>query len=443
MKHLFSVFCCLTMFACANAVDDQPIEVDVASEALSQDMRTAIQNACQSNNCLVSDLQRESIGGGIAHYSATIRVGQGAREVIGLHRVVKETSPWVPKKNLSKSVLLVHGDSGNFKSMFLVGPAGTALSAVSGYLASSNIDVWGMDTRWAKVPAGTTNTSFMQDWDMEDDARDARIAMAVTRAVRGLTGSGIGKIKYLGWSRGGQIGYVVAQQESQISNALRSANGFVIVDVPFKTDDATFQATICATLPPMEARIANGEYAEAGSQAIIAAGQLATADPNGTSPIVPGLTNIQVILLFGGATYNFQPYLPWYHMVGANIHPEFGIPVSLRFTDLGVFTSVTTQIAPFESLGTMLQGNRAICQDTPLDDHLDDITAPLFYIGANGGFGDLGLYTTTLVGSSDVDTVTIELTGDKFTDFGHDDVFRATNAPTLVFAPLLSWLQSH
>jgi hypothetical protein len=61
------------------------------------------------------------------------------------------------------------------------------------------------------------------------------------------------------------------------------------------------------------------------------------------------------------------------------------------------------------------------------------------------GFGDFGVYTTTLLGSTDVTTHIVSLVPAeaRIADFGHADLFLANNAKTLVWQPVLSWLQAH
>lgn len=411
------------------------------------DMRDAIMEACASHQCLVTNLQREAIPGtDIAHYNWDLRVGSGQYEMIGMDRVVRELAPWRPRPT-AQSIMLVHGDTLTFKVAFLMGPVdASAASSISGFLAANNVDVWGITRRWAKVPllSPEADLSFMAGWDLETDARDARTAMYVARTVRGFTGSGFGKMKYLGWSRGGQLGYLLAQQESQMPSFLRSMNGMVIVDVPYKTDDLPFKATACGVAAQIEAARSKGIYVDASGVFIRQAGDLAAMAPTDQSPFFPpGVTNIDAALIVGSATHTLLPYIPWYHLVGGEFN-EVGLPVGLTFTNLEVFIEVMRNVPPYEANGVMLQGAQVVCHDdTDLDDHLDDVTIPTLYIGAQGGFGDLGFYTTSLLGSSYVDAYTIEVTGYRLTDYGHDDVFRARDAEQQVFEPVLDLIQNH
>ena len=69
----------------------------------------------------------------------------------------------------------------------------------------------------------------------------------------------------------------------------------------------------------------------------------------------------------------------------------------------------------------------------------------MLYLGAAGGFGEAGVYTTTLLGSSDVSVHLVSLLPPELavSDFGHGDLFQADDAQTLVWEPLLAWLEAH
>jgi hypothetical protein len=55
-----------------------------------------------------------SPSGDIVEYSFQVPVGSGTHDVIGVHRVVRETAPWVPARS-SKGILLAHGDVWNLR----------------------------------------------------------------------------------------------------------------------------------------------------------------------------------------------------------------------------------------------------------------------------------------------------------------------------------------
>ncbi|HEY7215387.1 MAG TPA: hypothetical protein VIC28_12205, partial [Thermoanaerobaculia bacterium] len=79
------------------------------------------------------------------------------------------------------------------------------------------------------------------------------------------------------------------------------------------------------------------------------------------------------------------------------------------------------------------------------DDYLAKITVPVLYLGAGGGFGELGIYTTTLLGGTDKTALVIHKVpaAQRLADYGHADLFLANDAQTLVWQPLLNWIKGH
>jgi hypothetical protein len=111
-----------------------------------------------------SNVERRVLTANVAEYSFKIRVGSGPYDEIGVHRVVKEIAPNVPAR-ASKAVFLAHGDIWNFRGAFLAGA-----QTLPVFLAQNGVDVWGIDFRWTLVPATVTDFSFMQGWDLQQDA---------------------------------------------------------------------------------------------------------------------------------------------------------------------------------------------------------------------------------------------------------------------------------
>ena len=165
----------------------------------------------------------------------------------------------------------------------------------------------------------------------------------------------------------------------------------------------------------------------------------------------PPYTNLQASLTYGAATFELGVlYSPFYHFV-AGIFPNNdtnNIPTGLRYTDVSRWNAFLAAARPFES-STLLRDTDAItCGQGPtgaFDDHLADVTVPVLYVGAGGGFGRAGLYSLTLLGSKDVTTHLVSFFGpDKAAfDFGHVDLFYARQADQLVWKPIYDWLNEH
>jgi pimeloyl-ACP methyl ester carboxylesterase len=392
--------------------------------------------------------ERRILSGNIAEYSFRLRVGKGQYDVIGIHRVVKEAAPWKPA-HTSKALMMAHGDIWNFRAAFLTDPARN----LPVLLARNGIDVWGIDFGWTLVPATTTNFSFMKNWGIERDARDLGVALAFARGLRFAGGHGVARMLLLGWSRGGQIGYAYLDRASQLPSALQQVRGFIPVDIYLKTDVEDLREAACTryqgSLPSWQA----GTFENRNGTLIATIWQLATTNPNGASPILPGFTNRQASLAVGSLTFLFFPPnlapAPLYHFTGGTFDAQ-GKPTGLLYTPEATLLALEKGSAPYQPAKELLDGDAAICDDDSIaevgfDDHLDDIKVPVLYVGASGGFGGLGIYTTTLLGSTDVTSLVVDLQppANQLAEFGHADIFLAINAEALVWQPILTWLQGH
>ena len=83
--------------------------------------------------------------------------------------------------------------------------------------------------------------------------------------------------------------------------------------------------------------------------------------------------------------------------------------------------------------------------NAPYGANLNQITLPVLYIGAAGGYGDSGLYTLDLLGSSDKQSLMISLQAPEYlaVDYGHADLLWGNNAKVLVWEPLKHWINTH
>jgi hypothetical protein len=403
---------------------------------------------------LVRGLSRRPLAGGVAEYSATVRVGAGAHDVIGIHRVVREIAPFVPRPS-ARAVLMAHGDAWGFDAAFLSNfepssPPEAAAHALPVFLAAAGIDVWGIDFRWTQVPAATTDFSFMQSWGLTTDAGDLGAALAIARLTRLATGSGGGRLHLLAWSRGGQTGYVYLNAEAALPPALRQVAGFIPVDIFLKTDQAGVQQAACARLAGEQAALAAGTYESSTGMLFTALGGLAASDPGGASPVIAGLTNEQAALLAGAATYTLLPagqaFVPFYHFVGGTFDAQ-GLPSGLAYTPPSAWFTFLSGAAPYEPEKILADADSILCGQTglPGGDHLADITVPVLYVGAGGGFGSYGLYNLSLLGSRQIEThvVSLQPAADRALDIGHVDIYTSSDAQTLFWQPILAWLAAH
>lgn len=393
---------------------------------------------------------REQFPNGIAHYHIDVRVGRGEYDVVRLHRVVRERKPHRPVRTDS-AVFMAHGANLNFESIFLRAGAvdpGSADSIALNF-AANGIDVWGIDFGWTQVPDDTTDFAFMQNWGVERDAKHTLKAMSLARVLRGLTGQGFGRMILLGYSYGVAVIYAAAGRETQQPRFWRNIKGLIPVDgaMKYSGPDEASRLEACADKHDIAAAIAAGVYQDSGGLTAGLLSSLATSAPQESSPIFPGLTNFQAPLLFGAKTYMIlRQRAPFWHFVAGTDDPS-GQPEGLLYADtdrwirfLGNLSAHMPNLARFESAAT-------ICDEDSLriDDFLTQISVPIFYLGAGGAFGDFGNYTSTLTSSSDITNLTVRLQPDELRaiDYGHADLFLATNANVEAWDALRAWLATH
>ncbi len=459
---------CLTLNAKSvqAAQPDETIAVETYEKAVSM-----LAHSVEAVPILFS-IDRTRLIDDIYKYSFIFKVGSGDFDKIGVYRVVKEKQS-VPIK-AKDAVMLLHGDTSDFDSAFLMSTMSDKVSAYHSlgiYLAQNNVDVWGVDRRWTFVPDNYPGTdvpycyisedecAFMQDWDTALHLSDIKIAVKFAREIRDETGSGSDKIFMLGHSRGAALAYAYANDETQIAKRRQDLRGIISIDMAYKFDPENHSQEIldaCTRYEILKWMHVSGTYYSDEATQMKAIAFLAANNPEGHD-LDTFLTNQQVGWLVLSATYAtypepFPPPVPFYHSCAGTFDEESGLPTGLQFTNSDYMLDLAFAVPSFQSLGEMIDGEALWCgDDTPYDDHLEDITIPVFYVGAAGGFGEYGVYTTTLLGSydkdnphnDDVNTLIVELYPPEAAalDYGHIDLLFADNAKSLVWKPIYKWIK--
>lgn len=455
MRHITRIalfsFLLFSSFVCAAA---QTARADVRAAASAACGAAKQSSALARSACSVKRVERRHIVADVFEYSFQLKVGDGERDVIGLHRVVRERANGVPFST-GRAVFMVHGDLWGFDEAFMSSTLSGAVArdrSLGVYLARGGVDVWGIDLRWTQVPADTTDFQFMKDWNLGTHVSDVAAGIAVARAVRGATGGGDGRVALLGWSRGGTIAYAYADSEAALPEQSRQVDALIPVDIAFKLDPAHEEqrTAACVRYAGGTQQLQAGVYHSPLGIGVRTFGLLAATDPSGASPLpgMTGLSNRQAALLVGSATHLlFAPYppVPAYHLEAGTFDAS-GLPTGLQFTQESYLHDVYQSASPFQSATEQVESDGVMCgDDLPYDDHLAAINVPVYYVGAGGGFGEFGLDTLGRLGSADVTSNVVRLYGPEGrpVDFGHSDLFLADNARELVWKPLYDWLVSH
>jgi hypothetical protein len=377
---------------------------------------------------------RELVGGDIWRYSFTVPVGDGPNAHICIHRVVRERSAWRPRAT-PHAVVLLHGDFSQFPDSF---------GDMAAFLAAGGIDVWGVDARWTTAPAEGADLSDFDAMTIGQRIADTELALTFARVTRLLTGSGFEPVTLSGFSRGAHLAYLVASVDAARPAWQRNVKALAPLDSWAAIDPANTAAAADACIGrDLEQEVVDSGIVDSDNFFQIDLGTLALTDPDGPSPN-PRFTNLGRMRNFVGRTWLVFAPTPFYHLAAGVIVDN--TVTALRESsdeDLATWLAAAAPHQPWrESLGfsTLLCGQPPL----PVDAPLGRITVPLLYIGAAGGYGDDALYTTTLVGSTDVTTLVLRLpTLPDEQQIGHADLLFGRDAPALVWSPLAAWIVAH
>lgn len=386
--------------------------------------------------------QRVPLRKRIVHYTYDVALGTRRYEVIRLHRVVEERGPGRPSDG-EDAVFLLPGAPNRFGQIFmepLISPAVPWDQSVAIFLAKNNVDVWGMDYGWALVPAEETDFSFMEDWGLAREIRDAEKGLAVARLIRASTGQGNDQLQLLGFSYGVHVGYAVAADETQQPPNRRNVRGIIPVDAGFKTNEEAGRVSSCRSVAHQQGLLDAGVYQDSVGLLLQHIANLARTAPDSLSPLDSTVSNFRYLLRAGAGDDGHG------HFIGG-VFDASGSPTGARFTDPRLWLDLAAATPPYLPVRVWLDLAGVGCNETdvPFDDHLGEITIPIFFVGAAGGFGSSGTYTTTLTASRDVTTLLVQLLPgeERAHDFGHADLFTAGNAEEYVWRPILNWIKAH
>lgn len=395
----------------------------------------------EQRSTAIVDADRTALQDGIAHYTYDLALGPGEYDVVRLHRIVRERRPNDPARTVD-GIFLLPGAPNGWTQIFvepLISDVPRWDQSVAIFLAQNGIDVWGADYAWARVPMETSDFGFMQGWGIQRDIDSAYEALATARSIRVSTGQGNGRLHLLGFSYGGPVAYGIAGLETELPPGQRLVKGLVAVDTELKFEDPDRRAAACASAEVRDQAIDEGTYVDDFAVGLIMLARLAESAPDDPSPAVPGLTNLEFIL---NATASGIP-----HFVGGTFD-ESGVPTGLRFTEPALWLDVLQATRPYLPMKPGRDVGFARCEsevDVAFDDHLEDITVPILYVGAAGGTGLDGAYTASRTATRDYEEILVRRLPDseRMYDFGHADLFTATDADRFVWAPILDWLVAH
>jgi hypothetical protein len=404
----------------------------------------------------LSGVTRTVIDGDVVEYRAELRVGPGAHDRVGIHRVVRERAPWRPIA-APDALMFVHGSASTFRTAAAPGLASPgrfdAGFGLAPFLAARGVDVWGIDLRWSLVPAGETDFGFMRRWNLASHVEDLRAVTRIARLVRARTGSGPGRLFFAGHSLGADVVYAYANAETQRPPGRRDVRGLVPMDIIYRLvspETAFLREQAAIRHAAFRAQYDAGGYELGLGRQLIPLFQLGVDAPAAPSPVVPGLTNLETATAVFSQSYLFYAplpaYTPFYHFAAGTFDPDTGAPTGLRYVEVPDLLALALTFPPYQPTLEAVEIDALVsgAVDVPYDDHLAEITVPVLYVGAAGGFGVYGAETLSLLGSTDTSAhiVRRRAPGAEALDHGHTDLLWADDADALVWQPILDWMRA-
>jgi hypothetical protein len=410
--------------------------------------RAVAQAALQTPGQAIDEFDREHIAGDLYHYSLLLRVGDGPNGRVRLHRVVRESAPFRPRP-ASQAVMMTHGSFAKFTSNFLSSPRAGEDDRHRGlapYLAERDVDVWGIDRRWATTPAGTPDVSDYPSLGFATSVADIRTGLAFARLVRGISGAGSDRLTLMGFSIGALLTYSVAGDESVRPARDRHVKGIVPIDIyaQIAPENEDLRLKACNRRDQGRADMAGGFF-DVDNTFVQQLGSYAQTAPNDPSPIWPGLTSRQALYTWVAQTYFYYGVTPVYHLNGGTLEGEF--ITRLNFSADHRVEDWHIGAPPHEAYVESVDMDTILCNEggLPLEDHLADIRVPIFYLGAAGGFGDYGNHSAHATRSTDVTTHVVRRlpVAEEVADYGHADLLFAREVPQDAWQTLAAWLTRH
>jgi pimeloyl-ACP methyl ester carboxylesterase len=305
---------------------------------------------------------------------------------------------------------------------------GSYADAFAPAVALSGRDVWLVDSRLAaaapgQCESGVVDCSPMRDWGVETAVSDA---LFVTRLARSGCG---GKKPVIGGLSGGSATALAAvNQRPELFSGLFLWEGTLV------SDDPDIRARNAAFCEADEDAWNSGVYYDGSVQVFQLLFSLASADPEGLSPIPvfpPGTTNLQALLFalsFPDPNNPLNFTEDFVRFVGDPFTSSLFYSEIPRVLGLGGLVGNYAPIAFIRDTHCSIGGS-----ETRFTDRLDRFRGEVLIFAEGRGFNTMMLDTGARMTRADV-------TVDYQPDFGESDRFFHVDWRTVALDPFLTWL---
>jgi pimeloyl-ACP methyl ester carboxylesterase len=361
----------------------------------------------------------ESLGGLVR----TVEIVQAGPNPIDRFEVVHVRHP--DPSETRGSILLAPGLGTGFQ-LYEVSDTPYYRDSFAGFLATRGFDVWGFSQRLQGLAAGTCESgaadcSVMADWGLAQLAADAEYVR--TRIVA----ENPGELPVIGGqSMGAMISFAAINANPEGYHAA------IMLEGGLYSEDPVYQGLAAAGCQFMNGLLDAGIYYNGEMIPFMkTVNMLADVDPDGPSPIMPGLTNLQawVFLL---SVPNPGPTSPTPNYIFDTGDWMSG---TLTYANPDLLHGMFYGFVDYMTVASLRDGN---CSFAGLDggqfiSNLAAFDGPVFAIANGRGFDTMVGDTLSLMPDADVTLFT-------YPDYGHMDHMFGTDHFDILEQPLLQWL---
>ncbi len=331
-----------------------------------------------------------------------------------------------PGRNATRGAILLTPGLGTGFQVYENSDTPYYKDSFAGFLATRGFDVWGVSQRVQGLAAGTCESgaadcSVMADWGLAQLAADAEYVR--TRIVAENPGE---RPVIGGQSLGGMIGLAVINANPE---GYRAA---IVLDAALYTADPVYQSITAAGCQFLNGLLDAGIYYDGEQIAFLKlVNTLADLDPDGDSPIMPGMSNAQawVTVLSVPAPGPTSPT--------PNFVFDAGDPLNgtLTYADPAYLHGAFYGFVDYLTFASVRDVN---CSAAGLDggtfiSNLAAFDGSVFAIANGGGFDTMVGDTLSLMPAANVTLFT-------YPNYGHMDHMFATDHRRHLEQPLLQWL---
>jgi pimeloyl-ACP methyl ester carboxylesterase len=300
--------------------------------------------------------------------------------------------------------------------------------SIAAYLAQRNFDVFGYETRFARMSAGQCESgevdcTVMQGWGLATIVHDVGVIRQMIESIHP------GDLPVIGGHSAGAVAtqaVLNSAPQDYLAALFWEGSGYSA-----RPDVMALNQQWCQIL---EGMLAQGIYLDTSGQLLAALAQLTIVAPDSPLPFPlpgfpPGITNREAFV----AILTMPPFLA--PLPGAVLAAGDPISATLDFSSDFRLASVVSMFVPYAPIALSRDVNCSLAGDRTFTGNLEEFSGPIMVLSSGRGFDG-----TTLEAAQA--TSSVEITVNDVPEFGHSDAGGSLDHVNHVEKPIHNWLST-